>query len=114
MFTKKELLEHLADNGVTAEVEPLVNLFCSFLDRTAATKAASSGHNQPPPPSLVQAAQPDTMMVEVEGSTDEEGEPDSTGVRPNKLAKKVSPAVAEHIKKTRLTKKSGLKGNGAQ
>ena len=50
-------------------------------------------------------------MVEVEGSTDEEGEPDSTGIRPNKLAKKVLPAVAETIRRTRQTKKTGLNGN---
>ena len=113
MFTKVELEEHLANNGITTEAAQLVNLFCSFLGRTAVTKATSSGHNHPTPPSLAQVAQPDAVMVEVEGSTDEEGEPDLTGVRPKKLAKQVTQAVAETIKKTRQTKKTGLQGNAA-
>lgn len=53
-------------------------------------------------------------MVEVEGSTDEEGEPDAVGTRPKQLAKQVLPAVAETIRRTRQTKKTGLKGNIVQ
>ena len=88
-----------------------MNLFCSFLDRTAVTKTTSSGHNHPTPPNLAQVAQPDAVMVEVECSTDEEAEPDQTGGRPKTLMKKVTQAVAETIKTKRLTKKTGLKGN---
>lgn len=110
MFTKVELEQHLASNGITTEATQLVNLFCSFLDRTAATKATSSGYNHPAPPNLAQAALPDAVMVEVECSTDEEAEPDQTGGRPKKL-KKVTQAVADTIKTKRLTKKTGLKGN---
>lgn len=49
MFTNKELMGHLTNNGVTLEAEPLVQLFCNFLDHTASTRAASSGHTQQPP-----------------------------------------------------------------
>ena len=117
MFTKKELMDHLTTNGVTVDTEPLVTLFCSFLEHAAATRASSSGHAQPPPsPNLDQllqhSVQQDAAMVEIEGSTDEEGEPDASGSRPKKCAKKVSAAVAETIKNKRHTRKTSLKGIG--
>ena len=106
MFNKEDLTNHLLLNGITIDTAPLAQLFLNFLDVAVATSSSSSGQGSVAP-------KPDEDMVEVDGSTDEDADPGTDGKRPQKARKKVSAAVAADIKKRRLTKKTGAKGQGA-
>ena len=108
-FTKEELQKHLSSNGVTAETGQLVELFCKILDQTAAARTSSSSQTQQGAAPV--EPQPDAVMVEIDGSTDEEAEPDQGGRRPRKAGKKVTKAAAEEIKRRRITKKTATKND---